>query len=152
MKCPFCSNLEDKVVDSRQSAEGNSIRRRRECLKCQRRFTTYETLEEMALMVVKKDARREPFERKKLLAGLVKACEKRPVGMEKLEQVVDEIEATLQKKYETEVTSKEIGELAMKMLQQLDDIAYVRFASVYRQFRDVNQFMKELKGLSDKFR
>jgi transcriptional repressor NrdR len=152
MKCPFCSNLEDKVVDSRQSAEGNSIRRRRECLKCQRRFTTYETLEEMALMVVKKDARREPFERKKLLAGLVKACEKRPVGMEKLEQVVDEIEATLQKKYEKEVTSKEIGELAMKMLQQLDDIAYVRFASVYRQFRDVNQFMKELKGLSDKFR
>ncbi|MFH1046357.1 MAG: transcriptional regulator NrdR [Candidatus Omnitrophota bacterium] len=152
MKCPFCSNIEDKVVDSRQSAEGNSIRRRRECLKCQRRFTTYETLEEMALMVVKKDARREAFERKKLLAGLVKACEKRPVGMERLEQVVDEIEATLQKKYEKEVTSKEIGELAMKKLQQLDDIAYVRFASVYRQFRDVNQFMKELKGLSDKFR
>ncbi|MBN3038273.1 MAG: transcriptional repressor NrdR [Candidatus Omnitrophica bacterium] len=150
MKCPFCGNLEDKVVDSRLSAEGASVRRRRECLKCERRFTTYEHIEETPLMVVKKDSRREQFDRKKILAGLVRACEKRPVSMEKLEQLVDNIEYAIQKKYEKEVTSKEIGELAMKSLQQLDDIAYVRFASVYRQFKDVNQFMKEIKGLSGK--
>ncbi len=150
MKCPFCGNLEDKVVDSRLSAEGNSIRRRRECLKCERRFTTYERIEEAPLMVVKKDSRREPFERKKILAGLVKACEKRPISMEKLEQLVDKIEFTLQKNYEKEVKSKEIGELVIKMLQELDEIAYVRFASVYRQFKDVSQFMREIKGLSDK--
>ncbi len=150
MKCPFCGNLEDKVVDSRLSAEGNSIRRRRECLKCERRFTTYERIEEAPLMVVKKDSRREPFERKKILAGLVKACEKRPISMESLEQLVDKIEFTLQKNYEKEVKSKEIGELVIKMLQELDEIAYVRFASVYRQFKDVSQFMREIKGLSDK--
>lgn len=149
MKCPYCGNVEDKVVDSRSSAEANSIRRRRECLKCERRFTTYEHIEEVPLMVVKKDGRRQPFERKKILAGLLKACEKRPISMEKLEQVVDKIEFTLQKNYEKEVTSKEIGELAVKMLQQLDDIAFVRFASVYRQFKDVSQFMQELKGLLD---
>lgn len=149
MRCPYCGNVEDKVVDSRLSAEGNSIRRRRECLKCERRFTTYEHIEEVPLMVVKKDGRRQPFERKKILAGLMKACEKRPISMEKLEQVVDKIEFTLQKNYEKEVTTKEIGELAVKMLQQLDDIAFVRFASVYRQFKDVGQFMQELKGLLD---
>ncbi len=151
MKCPYCGNVEDKVVDSRLAAEGNSIRRRRACLKCERRFTTYERIEEVPLMVIKKkDWRREPFERKKLLAGLVKACEKRPISMESLEGLVDKIEFTLQKNYEKEVKSKEIGELAIKLLQELDEIAYVRFASVYRQFKDVSQFMKELKGLLDK--
>jgi len=150
MKCPYCGNLEDKVVDSRLSTEGNSIRRRRECLKCERRFTSYERIEEAPLMVVKKDSRREPFERKKVLSGLVKACEKRPIGMEVLEQLVDKIEFTLQKNYEKEVKSKDIGELVMKMLQELDGIAYVRFASVYRQFKDVSQFMKEIKGLTGK--
>lgn len=150
MKCPYCGNVEDKVVDSRLSSEGNSIRRRRECLKCERRFTTYEHVEGTPLMVVKKDTRREPFERKKILAGLVKACEKRPISMERLEELVDKIEFILQKNYEKEVTSKEIGELVIKMLQQLDEVAYVRFASVYRQFKDVGQFMKELKTLVDK--
>ena len=150
MKCPYCANFEDKVVDSRLSTEGSSIRRRRECLKCERRFTTYEHVEETPLMVVKKDSRREPFERKKILAGLVKACEKRPIGMEQLEELVDKIESTLQKNYEKEVKSKDIGELVIKMLQQLDEIAYVRFASVYRQFKDVSQFMKELNGLLNK--
>jgi transcriptional repressor NrdR len=150
MKCPYCGNVEDKVVDSRLSAEGNSIRRRRECLKCERRFTTYERIEESPLMVVKKDGRREPFERKKILTGLVKACEKRPISMESLEKLVDRIEFTIQKNYEKEVKSKEIGEMAINMLQELDEIAYVRFASVYRQFKDVGQFMKELKGLLDK--
>ena len=150
MRCPYCGNLEDKVVDSRLSSEGNSIRRRRECLKCERRFTAYERIEQVPLMVVKKDGRRKPFERKKILAGLVKACEKRPISMEKLEQLVDKIEFTLQKNYEKEVKSKDIGELVINMLQELDDIAYVRFASVYRQFKDVSQFMKELKDLSGK--
>jgi transcriptional repressor NrdR len=150
MKCPHCGNVEDKVVDSRLAAEGSSIRRRRECLKCEHRFTTYEHIEEVPLMVVKKDSRREPFERKKILAGLVKACEKRPIGMEKLEELVDKIEFTLQKNYEKEVKSKDIGELVMKLLQGLDEIAYVRFASVYRQFKDVGQFIRELRGLLDK--
>lgn len=150
MRCPNCGNIEDKVVDSRLSAEGNSIRRRRECLKCEQRFTTYEHIEQTPLMVVKKDGRREPFDRKKILAGLIKACEKRPISMESLEQLIDKIELTLQKNYEKEVGSKEIGELVIKMLQELDEIAYVRFASVYRQFKDVGQFMKALKGLLDK--
>ncbi|MBN2097221.1 MAG: transcriptional repressor NrdR [Candidatus Omnitrophica bacterium] len=150
MKCPYCGNPEDKVVDSRSSDEGSSIRRRRECLKCQRRFTTYERLEELPLMVVKKDGRREPYDRKKILSGLVKACEKRPISMQRLEELVDKIEYILQKNYEKEVTSREIGETAVKMLQELDEIAYVRFASVYRQFKDVGQFMKELKGLLGK--
>lgn len=149
MKCPYCTNIEDKVVDSRLSTEGNSIRRRRECLRCERRFTTYEHIEESPLMVVKKDGRRQTFERKKLLAGLIKACEKRPISMQQLEELVDKIEATLQKNYEKEVKSKEIGELVMQILQELDEVAYVRFASVYRQFRDVGQFMKALKGLLD---
>ncbi|UCB57278.1 MAG: transcriptional repressor NrdR [Candidatus Omnitrophota bacterium] len=142
MKCPYCANLEDKVVDSRLATEGSSIRRRRECLKCQRRFTTYEYIEGTPLMVVKKDSRREPFERKKILAGLVKACEKRPISMQQLEELVDKIEFTLQKNYDKEVKSKDIGELLMKMLKELDEIAYVRFASVYRQFKDISQFME----------
>lgn len=149
MKCPFCGNAEDKVIDSRAGGEGSSIRRRRECLKCGRRFTTYERMEEIPLMVIKKDGRREPFDRKKVLSGILKACEKRPISMEKLEETVDIIERTLQKDFEKEVGSHEIGELVMRFLHDLDDIAYVRFASVYRQFKDINQFMKELKDLLD---
>ena len=147
MKCPFCRNEEDKVVDSRSSGEGYLIRRRRECLKCGRRFTTYERVEEVPLMVIKKDGRREPFDRKKLLSGIMKACEKRPIGMDLLEGTVDEIERVLEKKFEKEVGSSQIGELVMKKLHKLDDVAYVRFASVYRQFKDVAQFMEEVKHL-----
>jgi len=147
MKCPFCRNEEDKVVDSRSSGEGYLIRRRRECLKCGRRFTTYERVEEVPLMVIKKDGRREPFDRKKLLSGIMKACEKRPIGMDLLEGIVDEIEGALEKKFEKEVDSSQIGELVMKKLHKLDDVAYVRFASVYRQFKDVTQFMEEVKHL-----
>lgn len=147
MKCPFCGNIEDKVIDSRISTEGDTIRRRRECLKCQKRFTTYERLEEAPLMVIKKDGRREPFDRKKLLAGILKACEKRPIPMEKIEAMIDEAERNLQKNYEKEVSSANIGELVMKQLHDLDEVAYVRFASVYRQFKDINQFMKELSSL-----
>ncbi|MFA5339414.1 MAG: transcriptional regulator NrdR [Candidatus Omnitrophota bacterium] len=147
MKCPFCGNIEDKVIDSRISAEGDSIRRRRECLKCQKRFTTYERLEEHPMMVIKKDGRREPFDRKKLLSGILKACEKRPVPMDKAEGMVDEVERIIQRNYEKEVSSTAIGEFVMKQLHDLDEVAYVRFASVYRQFKDINQFMKELSGL-----
>ena len=147
MKCPFCGDLEDKVIDSRISTEGDTIRRRRECLKCQKRFTTYERLEEIPLMVIKKDGRREPFDRKKLLAGILKACEKRPIPMEKIEAMVDDTERTLQRNYEKEVSSTDIGELVMKQLHKLDEVAYVRFASVYRQFKDINQFMSELSTL-----
>lgn len=149
MRCPFCGNSEDKVIDSRSSEEGRSIRRRRECLNCHRRFTTYENIEESTLMVIKKDARREPFDRKKILAGLTKACEKRPISTEQLQDLADKIEYMLQSKFEKEVDSKQIGELVMELLYKLDEVAYVRFASVYRQFKDINQFMKELKGLLD---
>lgn len=147
MKCPFCGNIEDKVVDSRTSSEGQSIRRRRECLKCGRRYTTYEYMEESPLMVTKKDGRREMFDRKKILAGIMKACEKRPISMDDMEKTVDEIESTIRRQNEKEVRSESIGELIMQKLQALDEIAYVRFASVYRQFKDVNQFMKEVKKL-----
>ncbi|MFH1459902.1 MAG: transcriptional regulator NrdR [Candidatus Omnitrophota bacterium] len=152
MKCPFCGNIEDKVVDSRISSEGDSIRRRRECLKCQRRFTTYEYIEKTALMIIKKDGRREPYDRNKILSGLLRACEKRPVSMEKIEGVVDSIERALQKKYDKEVVSSDIGELLMQHLQDIDEVAYVRFASVYRQFKDINQFLGELKDLLNKRR
>ncbi len=152
MKCPFCGNIEDKVVDSRISSEGVSIRRRRECLKCQRRFTTYEYIEKSTLMIIKKDGRREPFDRNKILSGLLRACEKRPVSMEKIEEVVDSIERTLQRTYEKEVISSDIGEFVMKHLQEMDEVAYVRFASVYRQFKDINQFLGELKDLLNKRR
>lgn len=145
MKCPYCNSRKDKVIDSRSANGGQSVRRRRECLKCERRFTTYEYIEEIPLMVIKKDSRREPFDRKKLLAGIMKACEKRPIPVEKQESLVDTIEKQIQRKFEKEVASKELGELVMKHLYELDEIAYVRFASVYRQFRDVSQFMKELK-------
>lgn len=147
MKCPFCSHQEDKVVDSRTSADGGSIRRRRECLTCGKRFTTYEHVEGQPLMIIKKDGRREPFDRQKLLAGLVKACEKRPVSMDGLEGLVNELERELSQQFEREVPSREIGERVMKKLHALDPVAYVRFASVYREFKDVEQFMRELKEL-----
>lgn len=147
MKCPFCQKSQNKVVDSRLSQNGRAIRRRRECLKCKKRFTTYEYIEETPLMVIKKDGRREPFDRNKLLAGIVKACEKRPISMDKLEKLVDFIEQTLEKNFQREVKSKVIGELLMRKLHDIDEVAYVRFASVYRQFKDVSEFMKELKHL-----
>ncbi len=147
MKCPFCGHPEDKVVDSRASSEGASIRRRRECLQCGKRFTTYEEVEEQPLMVIKKDNRRERFDRKKLLAGLLKACEKRPVSMGDLEGLLDEIERELSQQFEREIPSREIGERVMRRLHALDPVAYVRFASVYREFKDVEQFMSELKDL-----
>jgi transcriptional repressor NrdR len=150
MKCPSCSYPETKVIDSRLSSEGASIRRRRECLKCEKRFTTYEYVEEVPLMVVKRDGRRQPFDRKKIISGLVKACEKRPVSIDKMEELTSELERSIQKKYDREVNSKDIGEMIMEKLAQLDEVAYVRFASVYRQFRDVNQFMSELKIMLDK--
>ncbi|MBI4342914.1 MAG: transcriptional repressor NrdR [Candidatus Omnitrophica bacterium] len=147
MKCPFCGHEEDKVVDSRTSSDGVAIRRRRECLRCGKRYTTYEHVEEQPLMVIKKDGRREPFDRHKLLAGLVKACEKRPVSMDDLERLVDELERELSQHFEREAPSREIGERVMRRLHALDPVAYVRFASVYREFKDVEQFMRELKDL-----
>ncbi len=145
MRCPYCGNRSDGVIDSRGSKNGSSVRRRRECLKCKRRFTTYEYVERVPLMVIKKDGRREPFEREKLIKGILVACEKRPVGVKRIEKLVDDIERYLERKHDREVASRDIGELVMKHLHELDEIAYVRFASVYRQFRDVGQFMKELK-------
>ncbi|HXV13861.1 MAG TPA: transcriptional regulator NrdR [Candidatus Krumholzibacteria bacterium] len=150
MKCPRCGFEEDKVVDSRTTKEGEAIRRRRECLKCAFRFTTYEYIERAPLMVVKKDGRREQYSREKLLTGLLKACEKRPVSREQLEKIVDEIEATILGKFKNEVKSTELGNLVIERLQALDEIAYVRFASVYRQFKDINQFMSEVRGLLDR--
>lgn len=147
MRCPYCGYKEDKVVDSRATAEESAIRRRRECAKCGKRFTTYEYIEEVSLMVIKKDGRREPFDRKKVLAGIVKACEKRPISTEKMEEIVTRVEHAIQKKSDREVPSSRIGELVMKELKMLDDVAYVRFASVYRQFKDVGQFMGELKDI-----
>ncbi len=147
MKCPYCAADGNKVIDSRSSNTGKNIRRRRECLKCGKRFTTYERVEEMPLMVIKKDGRREPFDRNKILAGLTKACEKRPVSVKRLEKLADVIETQIQKNFEKEVKAAYVGELAMKQLHTMDQVAYVRFASVYRQFKDINQFMKELKQL-----
>ena len=152
MKCPYCGIDKDKVVDSRASKGTRSVRRRRECLKCGKRFTTYEHIEETPLMVVKKDRGREPFDRNKLLGGLLKACEKRPVSMQRLGKIVDAIEKNLQENFDREVKASAIGELAMKYLHGLDQVAYVRFASVYREFKDINQFMKELKHLLNKGR
>ncbi|MDD2680118.1 MAG: transcriptional regulator NrdR [Candidatus Omnitrophica bacterium] len=150
MRCPYCSYKEDKVVDSRATAEESAVRRRRECLKCGKRFTTYEYIEEVSLMVIKKDGRREPFDRKKILAGVIRACEKRPVSIEKMEEIVTWVERAIQKKSDREVSSSRIGELVMEKLKSLDDVAYVRFASVYRQFKDVGQFMVELKDILGK--
>ncbi len=150
MRCPFCGHVEDKVVDSRESNEFETIRRRRECLKCARRFTTYERIEEIPLIVIKKEGSREPFDRKKVLAGLVKACEKRPVAMDRLESLVDEIERKLTQQDQREVPSSVIGEMIMERLPSMDEVAYVRFASVYREFRDLNQFMMALKQMLSK--
>jgi transcriptional repressor NrdR len=152
MNCPYCGHIQDKVVDSRTCQEGDSIRRRRECLKCQRRFTTYERIENIPLMVVKKDGRRESFDRQKLLSGIMTACEKRKISIEQVENLVDDIERTLQRKNEKEISSSQIGELVMGKLGRLDQVAYVRFASVYREFKDVSQFMKELKQILAKER
>ena len=147
MKCPFCSSVEDKVIDSRSSNEGRSVRRRRECMKCDKRFTTYEYIEEIPLMLIKKDGRREAFDRNKIISGIMKACEKRPVSVEKIEGIVDRVEKELQKSFDKEVKAQVIGELVMDYLHKVDEVAYVRFASVYRQFKDINQFMRELKDL-----
>lgn len=149
MKCPFCSHLGDKVVDSRESREGEVIRRRRECLGCGKRFTSYERIDEIPFMVVKKDGTRERFERQKVVAGMLKACEKRPVSVTALEGVADRIEAAMQDKPEKEIATAEIGAMVMNELKKLDKVAYVRFASVYRHFRDISEFMLELKGLLD---
>jgi transcriptional repressor NrdR len=147
MRCPFCSANDDRVVDSRESRDGATIRRRRECLACGRRYTSYEQIENIAFRVVKSDGRREEFSRSKLLAGLLKACEKRPVALKSLEAIVDEAEALLQAREDREVTTQELGELVMERLRHLDQIAYVRFASVYRQFEDIDEFMSELRKL-----
>jgi len=147
VKCPFCGNLDDKVVDSREGKEGEVIRRRRECAGCGRRFTSYERIDEIPYMVVKKDGTRERFERQKVIAGLLKACEKRPVSVSELESVANKVEATLQERPDKEISTEEIGALVMDALRVLDAVAYVRFASVYRHFRDIGEFMTELKGL-----
>ncbi len=152
MKCPFCDELEDKVVDSRMAKEGEVIRRRRECLGCKRRYTTYERVEEILPVVVKKDGRRESFDRNKILVGLKKACEKRPISIGTIEAVTDRIEKRIQEMGETEIESRIVGEEVMKELHQLDQVAYVRFASVYREFKDIDQFMDELKTLAQQRR
>jgi transcriptional repressor NrdR len=146
MKCPFCNHLEDKVIDSRETSEGTIIRRRRECLSCGKRFTTYEKLrEKIPYIVIKRDGRQEPFDREKMIAGIMKACEKTSIDAEGVESLVDEIESTLQSKYDKEVKSQDLGELVMERLQSLDEVAYLRFASVYRQFKDAGAFMEEIK-------
>ena len=150
MKCPYCSFEESKVIDSRPTDEGERIRRRRECLKCQKRFTTYEIIESLPIVVIKKDKSREVFNRDKLINGMLKACEKRPVSINDIERAVDDIESRLQNSLDREVTSDAIGELVMEKLKELDEVAYVRFASVYRQFKDINTFMDELSKLLTK--
>lgn len=147
MKCPYCSCEESKVIDSRPTDEGERIRRRRECLACEKRFTTYEVVETTPLMVIKRDGSREAFDRAKLLSGMLKSCEKRPVSLSTLENAVSEIETTLQNSLEREVSSSKIGECAMDKLKNIDQVAYVRFASVYRQFKDINSFLSELKTI-----
>ena len=150
MKCPFCGYEESRVIDSRPIEEGDSIRRRRECLKCEKRFTTYEKIESIPIMVIKKDKTREAFSGEKLLRGLLRACEKRPVSIDMLEKAIDEIEATIQNSLDREGSSEKIGELAMEKLKDIDEVAYVRFASVYRQFKDISNFMGELEKLINK--
>ena len=147
MKCPSCGHLESKVLDSRPSADGTGIRRRRECLLCQKRFKTVETIENLSFLVVKKNGTRELFDRSKLTRGIVRACEKRPVSMKQIESAVNDIETTLQSSMRSEIPSTEIGELVMEKLKELDEVSYVRFASVYRQFKDINTFMEELKNI-----
>lgn len=149
MKCPFCGYAESKVMDSRPTDEGSRIRRRRECLQCGKRFTTYEIIESLPIVIVKRDKSREVFDRQKLFNGMLRACQKRPVSMQVLERAVDEIEATLQNSLEREVPASKIGELAMEKLRAIDEVAYVRFASVYRQFKDVQSFKDEISKLMD---
>lgn len=150
MKCPYCSHEESKVIDSRPTDEGERIRRRRECLKCKKRFTTYEIIENLPIIVIKKDKSRETFNRDKLLRGIMRACEKRPVSINMLDEMIDKIEATIQNSLDREVTSEKIGELVMDKLKNIDEVAYVRFASVYRQFKDISTFMNELNKLLSK--
>ncbi len=150
MKCPFCNFEESKVVDSRPTDEGERIRRRRECLKCTKRFTTYELIESLPIIVIKKDKSREQFSREKLMNGLLRACEKRPISIDMLDNLIDEIESTIQNSLDREVSSEKIGELTMEKLKELDEVAYVRFASVYRRFKDVSSFMDELNMLLNK--
>lgn len=147
MKCPFCSFEESKVIDSRPTDEGQRIRRRRECLECGKRFTTYEVIESLPIIVIKKDKSRETFNRNKLMTGLLRACEKRPVSIDMLDNLIDEIEVIIQNSLDREVSSEKIGELVMEKLKKVDEVAYVRFASVYRQFKDINTFMSELSKL-----
>lgn len=147
MKCPFCMHIEDKVVDSRESREGDTIRRRRECLKCGKRFTTYERIDEIPYMVIKKDGRREKYDRAKVQAGLLRACEKRPIPMVKLEEIVNQLETYVMESATRERSAREIGEMVMRALKKLDKVAYVRFASVYLDFKDVKEFMGEVKDL-----
>ena len=150
MKCPYCSYEESKVIDSRPTDEGEKIRRRRECLKCGKRFTTYEMIENMPIIVIKRDRSRETFVREKLMNGMLRACEKRPVSIEMLEKAIDDIETSIQNSLDREGTSEKIGELAMQKLREIDEVAYVRFASVYRQFKDISTFMDELTKLINK--
>ena len=150
MKCPFCGFEESKVIDSRPTDEGQRIRRRRECLSCGKRFTTYEIIESLPIIVIKKDKSRETFNRDKLMTGLLRACEKRPVSIDMLDNLIDEIETVLQNSLDREVSSEKIGELVMEKLKAIDEVAYVRFASVYRQFKDINTFMQELNKLLEK--
>lgn len=147
MRCPFCSNPESKVVDSRPSDEGSSIRRRRECLVCHRRFTTYETMESIPLVVIKRDGSRQAFDKGKVLGGMLRACEKRPVAFDALERIANEIEQTLQNEMTREITTTQIGEMVMERLRNVDEVAYIRFVSVYRQFKDISTFMEELRKL-----
>jgi transcriptional repressor NrdR len=147
MKCPFCSSIENRVIDSRLSKDGNIIRRRRECSSCQRRFTTHERVEEISPVVIKKDGRREPFDRNKIFAGIQRACEKRPVSIEVIDSLVEKMERDFQEKGDKEIKSTEIGERVMQELHNLDEVAYVRFASVYRQFKDISEFMAEVREL-----
>ena len=147
MKCPYCSILDNKVIDSRTSKDGRTIRRRRECISCGRRFTTYEKLEDVMPMVVKKDGRREAFDRKKITEGLRKSCQKRPISTTKIEEFVDSLEVYFQELGKKEIESKEVGEMVINTLKEWDEVAYVRFASVYRQFKDINEFMAELEGI-----
>ena len=147
MRCPYCGNLESKVVDSRPSDEGSSIRRRRECLVCHRRFTTYETMESLPLVVIKRDGSRQTFDKSKVLSGMLRACEKRPVAFDTLERIANEIEQTLQNEMTREITTTQIGEMVMERLRNVDEVAYIRFVSVYRQFKDISTFMEELRKL-----
>ncbi|MBO7564869.1 MAG: transcriptional repressor NrdR [Clostridiales bacterium] len=150
MKCPFCGHMEDKVIDSRPAEDGSAIRRRRECLSCSSRFTTYEKVELLPLLVVKKDGTREAYSQEKLLGGLMKACEKRPVSSDQVESIVTYVENQIQNSAKREISTNEIGEMVMKQLKEIDEVAYVRFASVYRQFKDVNSFMEELQDMLKK--